>query len=134
MLALLLSGLCSAQEFKTAWVRLNDRPIVVDVADTPASQERGLAGRSFLPSGRGMLFIFELEESQHFWMKDTPIDLDLAFFNSQFVLVDLTTLKAMDERIYSSREAAQYVLELPAGWLELNSIELGHRLEITEAQ
>lgn len=131
--ALVSPLLCIADEFQSAQLMLNHRVIEVEVAITPQAQEQGLTDRTFLAPGRGMLFVFPQEEVQYFWMKNTQMDLDLAFFNAQFTLVDMTSLIAMDERIYTSRSAAQFVLELPAGWLERNAVELGQTFEILNA-
>ena len=44
--------------------------IYVDVADTEVLREQGLSGRLNLPEGRGMLFVFENDDTWGIWMKD----------------------------------------------------------------
>ena len=40
-----------------------------------------------LPEGAGMLFVFPEEKMGSFWMKDTLIPLDIAFFDANRRLV-----------------------------------------------
>ena len=81
----------------------------------------------------GMLFVFDTQEQQSFWMKNTRFDLDLAFFDAEARLIEYTQLQAGDERIYTSRLPVLYVLELPAGWLDSHDIDLGDQLTIFES-
>src|SRR5947208_11048951 len=56
--------------------------LIVQVADTPDAQARGLMGRHRLPEHRGMLFEFRAPTTAPFWMKDTLIPLSIAFFDA----------------------------------------------------
>lgn len=60
----------------------------VAVADTPERRSRGLMGVTELGEREGMLFIFESDVDSGFWMKDTLIPLDIAFFDSSGSYVD----------------------------------------------
>jgi len=51
----------------------------VDVADTEPAREQGLMHRAHLGRFDGMLFVFEHPAHVRFWMKDTPILLDMIF-------------------------------------------------------
>src|SRR2546430_16776549 len=53
--------------------------VSLEVAATPAERERGLMYRTSLAEGRGMLFVFEEDGYQSFWMKNTLIPLDPLF-------------------------------------------------------
>src|SRR2546426_5963284 len=55
----------------------------VEIADTPAKRELGLQYRRELAADQGMIFLFPKESDQTFWMKNTPIPLDMIFINSQ---------------------------------------------------
>lgn len=105
--------------------------LLVEVADEPSLQAIGLMNRTELPEGTGMLFVFEEEAMRHFWMKNTLIPLDIAFFNAKKELVALKTMEPCTADPcpkYSSSRSAQYALELPAGYLEKNKIDIGWRL------
>ncbi|MGB3316307.1 MAG: DUF192 domain-containing protein [Albidovulum sp.] len=51
----------------------------VEIADDGAERAQGLMNRTTLPSGAGMLFIYEQPQTVAFWMKNTLIPLDMIF-------------------------------------------------------
>ena len=54
--------------------------IRVEVARTPAEQEKGLMNRPHLPDDdAGMVFVFADTARHGFWMKNTLVPLDLLF-------------------------------------------------------
>ena len=54
----------------------------VEIADTPASRERGLMFRKSVAPGYGMLFDFREERPVAFWMKNTLVPLDMIFIQA----------------------------------------------------
>jgi uncharacterized membrane protein (UPF0127 family) len=107
-------------EFGRAVIELDGVPLTVAVADTNDERSRGLMGVEELSPLDGMLFVFDTESVRSFWMKDTLIPLDIAFFGRDGFLVSQTTMTTCldgDCPSYSSVDAAQYALEAPAGSL-----------------
>lgn len=51
----------------------------VEVAASPQAQARGLMFRTQLGDNEGMLFPSEVPEPRAFWMKNTPLSLDIIF-------------------------------------------------------
>ena len=51
----------------------------VEIAETPATMERGLMYRTSLAPDRGMLFDFKTPQFVAFWMEHTLIPLDMLF-------------------------------------------------------
>lgn len=94
----------------------------VEVAEDAASRAKGLMFRTDLEPYEGMLFIFPYSVEQNFWMKNTPISLDILFIGSDYEVKSIaahTTPYSLN--VINSGAPAQYVLEILAG----RSAELG---------
>jgi uncharacterized membrane protein (UPF0127 family) len=103
-------------------------PVTIDIeiADTDSSRARGLMQRSSLPDQSGMLFIFEEENPQSFWMANTQLSLDMMFIKSNRQIVNIAkyTRPGSSDHIRSG-EPVQYVLEVPAGFADRHGIVEG---------
>ena len=51
----------------------------VEVADTPEAQAPGLMFRTDLGDNEGMIFPYDGTRAQSFWMKNTPLPLDIIY-------------------------------------------------------
>jgi uncharacterized protein len=88
----------------------------VEIADTPAKRELGLQYRRDLPSDRGMIFLFSREAEQTFWMKNTPIPLDMIFISGERRIVGISEQAvpfSLDPR--SVGRPSRFVLEINGG-------------------
>ena len=88
----------------------------VEIADTPAERQMGLQYRRELADDYGMIFVFPTEETQAFWMKNTPIPLDMIFISAQGQIVGIVENAipfSLDSRSVSGR--SRYVLEINGG-------------------
>jgi uncharacterized membrane protein (UPF0127 family) len=106
-----------------------------EVADTEAERERGLMGRASLAEGDGMLFVFDHEQPLAFWMKNTLIPLDIAYFDANGGFVSSVTMIPCERdpcATYPSARPASFALEVPAGWLARNGIGGGWSLRLPE--
>ncbi len=79
---------------------------------------------------RGMIFIFESDQRNGFWMKNTIIDLDIAYIREDFAIVQTFTMAALDERSYVPRFPYRYALEVPAGVFAREGIAEGDLVDI----
>ncbi len=111
--------LCACGGYETVTVTLPDGfAVQARIADTPEKQEKGLMFETELPENEGMLFVFEQDEDQAFWMKNTLIDLDMVFIGSDkkvtFVAEEMphSYTYTPDDQIAYALGYGQYVLEL----------------------
>ncbi len=103
--------------------------ILVELADTPARHRSGLMWRQQMLLNQGMLFVYPNEQPLSFWMKNTPLSLDIIYFDGRGHYINhhaattpnsLTSLK--------STRPAQYVLEINAGQAAMLAITSGSHL------
>ena len=92
------------------------KKFTVEVADNDKLRSLGFMGRTDIPEGTGMLFIWNDEAYRNFWMKNTPSSLDIIFFdkNGYFINVQENTIPYSLDNI-PSLKPSKYVLELIAG-------------------
>src|SRR5713101_2333732 len=62
----------------------------VELADTADKRQLGLMYRRELPELSGMLFLFPNEAPLSFWMKNTPLPLDILFINTTHTIVSIS--------------------------------------------
>ena len=105
------------------------RTLQIEIADTDSSRARGLMERTELPDDSGMLFLFDEEAPQSFWMANTPLALDIVFADAEQRIVSMSkyTTPYSQEQV-TSGDPAQYVLEVPAGYADRIGIIEGQRL------
>jgi uncharacterized protein len=106
--------------------------LMVEIADDPPEQTRGLMERTALGEDRGMLFVYPDEEVRSFWMKNTLIPLSIAFIASDRRIVDLQDMKPLDDDPphYVSARPARYALEVNEGYFEMHGIKVGDRVDL----
>jgi uncharacterized protein len=88
----------------------------VEIADTPVKRELGFQYRRELAANRGMIFLFPAESEHAFWMKNTPIPLDMIFINNDRQIVGIIEQAApfsLDSRSISA--PSRFVLEINGG-------------------
>jgi uncharacterized membrane protein (UPF0127 family) len=108
----LLTGADGEQHDVSAWV-----------ADTAEQRRRGLMGVTDLGDAVGMLFVFEDEGLHRFYMWQTPMPLEIAFFAADGTFVEsasmepclLPTSDACTR--YAPAEPSLLALEVPSGGL-----------------
>jgi uncharacterized membrane protein (UPF0127 family) len=88
----------------------------VELADTPEAQARGLMFRTELGDFEGMIFPSAEPGPRSFWMKNTPLSLDIIFIGPDGRITNIaadTVPYSLDS--VSSKGDASGVLELRAG-------------------
>ncbi|CAM5600723.1 hypothetical protein MAUB1S_10162 [Mycolicibacterium aubagnense] len=102
-----------------------DRPFEVEIADDDGEREAGLMFRQSMPADRGMLFVFPQTEGVGFWMKNTPMPLDLLFIGQDGRIKAIRRGQPQSEAVIAPNEPVRFVLELRAGTAERENIKEG---------
>jgi uncharacterized membrane protein (UPF0127 family) len=110
------------------------KKLEVELAQSPTQQAYGLMKRTKMPANAGMLFVFDQERVLQFWMKNTLIDLDIAYIDKNKKIIDIQQMKAVTSILetnpptYPSKLPAQFALEMNSGWFKKNKIKEGAQL------
>jgi uncharacterized membrane protein (UPF0127 family) len=88
----------------------------VEWALTPEERARGLMFREQMAPDHGMVFDFLVEQPESFWMKNTPLSLDIIFIHANGTVARIArNTVPFSERNIPSGVPVRYVLEVVAG-------------------
>lgn len=110
-------------------------PVIVDVelAVTQAVQARGLMFRSDLAQNAGMLFVFPDNSPRSFWMKNTPLSLDILYIGEDRTIGHIAAdTTPYSEKSIPSQGPARYVLEVHAGFTKRHGIKPGSKITLPD--
>lgn len=131
-------GSCAADDstdvvtFQTMSMTVGTSAVQAELATTFAQRQQGLMERASLPDTAGMLFVFAGDAVRDFWMKDTQINLSIAFFDSTKTIIDVQEMTAFDEAtIHHSAGPARYALEMKEGWFTARGYGAGTKAVFT---
>lgn len=131
---LLLLSSCAAQgKFKTLTLTIETVSgarvdLSAEIARTAQEQERGFMERKNIPEGTGMIFVYTADQRMHFWMKNTPHPLSIAYIDSSGTIREIYDMVPFNTETVSSVRSLRYALEVPAGWFERAGIGVGDSL------
>lgn len=100
-----------------------------ELADTPELQAKGLMFRTELGPDEAMLFPNEEPTARSFWMKNTPIPLDIIFVGLDGRIANIAAMAEpySEDPVYSIGSTSA-VLEIAGGRAEELGIEAGDRV------
>ena len=103
------------------------------IADDQSLRYTGLSETDRLPEDRGMLFVYEAEQSLTYVMRNMSFDLDIIFVYGNGTVESIHERPAPEagedgNSIRASGEG-QFVLEVNRGWTDERGVEAGDRLE-----
>lgn len=120
------------KEGELTFMSRDDRHIAtidVEIADSENRRMLGLMYRQDLEPLQGMLFIFPYEDLQSFWMKDTPLSLDMIFVNGAREIVTIhRNTTPLSQQNYASTRPTQFVVEVNAGFTDQYGIREGDKI------
>ncbi len=130
---LLLSAVIScAQEDGTRYpVKIGTKTYYLEVADSPQERQQGLMYRRSMDDSEGMIFIFENEENRSFWMRNTYIDLSIAYLDSRGRIIEILDMYALDDTPVPGSAPARYAIELCRGAFDRAGAAAGDLIDLT---
>ncbi|MCX7876686.1 MAG: DUF192 domain-containing protein [Melioribacteraceae bacterium] len=103
--------------------------IDIEIADTDEQRQLGLMFRDKMEQNQGMLFIFDYEAPQAFWMHNTILPLDIIYVNSKMEIVRIIkNAKPMNDTSLPSIKPAKFVVEVNAGYCDNFGIKEGDKI------
>ena len=119
-------------QLPTLQIRVGQHDVKAELANTDLSRQIGLMNRKELGGNSGMLFVFKRSETQCMWMKNTLIDLDVAFADANGKILNIEQMKAGTTDIHCSSGNAKLALEMNHGWFSTRGIDAGEKLHVPE--
>lgn len=107
--------------------------IEVELADTGFRKAKGLMLRRSLPPDKGMLFVFNREAHHAIWMLGMRFPIDIVWIDGKKSIVDIVEnarpcFCLLFCKVYMPKKKAKYVLEINAGFVGKNRINIGDKL------
>ena len=105
--------------------------VTAAIAETTETQRVGLSEVDCLPPDRGMLFVYERNQSLGFWMRNMAIGIDIVHIDSEGVITSIQHAEApaADEDGTEERHqypgTGQFVLEVNYNWTTEHGVEAG---------
>jgi uncharacterized membrane protein (UPF0127 family) len=114
-------------------VRMGEVLAQVRVAISDLEKARGLMGVARLEEAEGMAFLYDEDGQLSFWMKDTLLDLDIAFVARDGTVLEVRTMTAGDtETTRSVTKQARFAVEMRAGWFRDFGVKPGDRVNLDD--
>lgn len=113
-------------------LKVGNRSIPIELADTDAERVQGLSGRESLQHGSGLLFLFEKMGIQGFWMKDMKFAIDIVWIDENWTVIGIERAVEPDSypTVFYSNGPVKYVLELNSGEAAALGIDIGLKLSL----
>jgi len=91
--------------------------------------------KRFDGENRGMLFEYPAATYRHYWMKNCPIPIDVAYINNDRIeeIHSMEPGFGIDQNAlprYDSHATAKYALEMPGGWFAARGVTAGDPVRI----
>jgi uncharacterized membrane protein (UPF0127 family) len=118
-----------------AEVQIDGLPrINLELARTPQEHQLGLMNRTTLGPDDGMLFIYQSEATEGYWMYRTLLPLSIAWIDQFGTIVDIQDMPRLDNpedqveaarHVYTPAAPYWYALEVNIGWFAHHGVGVG---------
>lgn len=104
----------------------------LEIAASPEQQACGLMFREFMPSNVGMIFPFKPPRDTAFWMRNTPLALDLIFVDAGGRVISIGQGKPFSTDFIPAGGVTAHVVELNQGEAARIGLKKGDRIRIKD--
>ena len=105
----------------------------VEIADSPEERAQGLSNRTSMQADAGMAFLWDEPVEAQFWMKDTLIPLQIAFWDEDGRILGLFEMEPCETDhcpTYGPREPFVGAVEANTGWFTARGVAVGDSVEL----
>jgi uncharacterized membrane protein (UPF0127 family) len=131
-------GACGDPSAPYAEVQIDTYPrLDLELARTSQEHERGLMDREFLPPDSGMLFVYQSQAQEAYWMFHTLIPLSIAWIQRDGTIVDIQDMARLNDpsdaqeasrHVYPPAAPYWYALEVNQGWFFEHGVGVGQQV------
>lgn len=116
--------------YKDKTFLFGDQFLHAKIACTNKDKSVGLMNVSSLGENEGMIFVFNSPGIHGFWMKDTLIDLSIAYLDENWNVVDIKEMKSKDETVIEPVKRALYAVEANKNWFLQHNVHIGTNVKL----
>lgn len=107
-------------------IYLGAHELNAELALTTEAIQKGMMWRTQVPETEGMLFVFGRPHQTSFWMKNVPMEIDVAYLDPEGTIREIHRLERQNTNpVPSQVPNIQYALETAPGWFERKGIRPG---------
>lgn len=113
---------------RKGYVCFDNSCVEVEIATTPEERRIGLMSRTSLSEDGGMLFIFDKERVQKFWMKNMFIPIDIMWIDSKGMIIhiDKNVMPCGEYcKPFGPELSAKFALELNGRYADRHNVNVG---------
>ncbi|MDE1811407.1 MAG: DUF192 domain-containing protein [Thaumarchaeota archaeon] len=126
-------------KFPMGTIKIDDKVLTVQIAETDAQKVRGLMFQNELPDDQGMIFVFSQAQVVPIWMLNMQFPLDIIWFDSNGNVIHIEKnvqpcKSALETATCTVQNAdgkmAKYVLEVTGGFTDKFHITESSKMQI----
>jgi uncharacterized membrane protein (UPF0127 family) len=113
-----------------AEVEIDGTPRVqpLEIASTEPQREQGLMYRQSLDPDGGMVFIYDQQSDEGYWMHNTYVPLSIAWIDQNGTIVDLQDMQPLTDTVHMPAAPYWYALEVNQGWFAQHGVGIGQQV------
>ncbi|MEI6738168.1 MAG: DUF192 domain-containing protein [Pseudomonadota bacterium] len=109
-------------------LRAGGQTIHTEVVATDETRQMGMMFRTKMGKNDGMLFVFPQLGYHAMWMRNTLINLSVAYMDEQGKILSIHEMEAFNETPHQAAGPARYALEMNAMWFLQHKVKVGDRI------